>query len=49
MNRNRDEILTFEEIAKVVSFWRFPGIDKLTITGGEPLTRFSHEKRQRNF
>ena len=35
----RDEILTFEEIARLVSLLAGLGIDEVRLTGGEPLVR----------
>ena len=37
--RPRDEILTFEEIARFVRIVAHLGIDKMRLTGGEPLVR----------
>ncbi len=35
----RDEILTFEEIVRFVSVVATTGVNKLRLTGGEPLLR----------
>src|SRR6059058_2305166 len=35
----RDEVLTFEEIARLVSLFASLGITALRLTGGEPLVR----------
>jgi len=40
----RDEILTFEEISRVVSLFAAMGVEKLRISGGEPLLRRNIEK-----
>ena len=37
--RDRDELLTFEEIARVVRVAAGLGVDKVRLTGGEPLVR----------
>ncbi len=38
-HKNPDEILTFEEIKRAVSFVTKLGVDKIRLTGGEPLIR----------
>src|SRR5438445_1775540 len=35
----RDEILSFEEIARLTRIFAAPGIEELRLTGGEPLVR----------
>jgi cyclic pyranopterin phosphate synthase len=36
---NRRDILTFEEIAQLVTSFAALGVDKVRLTGGEPLLR----------
>ena len=40
----RSEILTFEEIHRVVSILAHMGIEKIRLSGGEPLMRQDIEK-----
>src|SRR5256714_6589002 len=35
----RDELLTFEEIARIVRVFAAMGVDEVRLTGGEPLGR----------
>src|ERR1700683_3960807 len=35
----RDELLTFEELTRVVEVFAFVGVRKIRLTGGEPLLR----------
>ena len=35
----RDELLTFEEIARLARLFAGQGVDKVRLTGGEPLLR----------
>jgi GTP 3',8-cyclase len=41
---DRDELLTFEEIHRLVGVFRSLGVEKVRITGGEPLVRREVEK-----
>jgi GTP 3',8-cyclase len=41
---DRDELLTFEEIHRLVRVFRSLGVEKVRITGGEPLVRREVEK-----
>src|ERR1035441_5720180 len=40
----RDELLTFEEIARVARLFAEQGVKKLRLTGGEPLLRRDLER-----
>src|SRR6202022_756987 len=40
----RDQILTFEEIVRVVRIAAAPGVTKVRLTGGEPLVRRQIER-----
>src|SRR5207344_678201 len=35
----RDQVLTFEEIVRLAGLFALEGVEKLRITGGEPLAR----------
>ena len=35
----RDEVLSFEEIARLVGVLAYMGVDEVRLTGGEPLVR----------
>jgi len=39
LNKTHDEILTFEEISRLVAIFTSLGIKKIRLTGGEPLVR----------
>ena len=41
---DRQEILTYEEIARLATFFVHLGVDKIRLTGGEPLLRKDLEK-----
>lgn len=44
ITRHRDEILSFEEIERIVRIFSFLGINKVRLTGGEPLLRNNIEE-----
>jgi molybdenum cofactor biosynthesis enzyme MoaA len=37
----RDQVLTFEEIVRLAGLFAAEGVEKLRITGGEPLARMA--------
>ncbi len=44
----RKELLTFEEIARLARIFRGLGIEKIRLTGGEPLLRKASEQADRD-